>query len=101
MILRAALRQLAELPGINPAQLIVIGAGIGANLGLNACVDQPGCVGMVLLSPGLDYRGITTAEAMARLTARPVLITASENDDNNPADSLTASTVSPPEITGW
>jgi pimeloyl-ACP methyl ester carboxylesterase len=85
---RAVLAQLAALPGINTTQLIVIGAGIGANLGLNACADQFGCVGMVMLSPGLDYRGITTAEAMARLGARPVLIVASENDDNNPADSL-------------
>jgi pimeloyl-ACP methyl ester carboxylesterase len=85
---RIVLAQLAVLPGINNTQLIVIGAGIGANLGLNACADQVGCVGMVMLSPGLDYRGITTPEAMARLGARPVLIVASENDDNNPADSL-------------
>jgi pimeloyl-ACP methyl ester carboxylesterase len=85
---RAVLAQLAVLPGINNTQLIVIGAGIGANLGLNACADQVGCVGMVMLSPGLDYRGITTAEAMARYGVRPVLIVASENDDNNPADSL-------------
>ncbi len=85
---RVVLRQLAELPGINTTQLIVIGAGIGANMGLNACADQTGCAGVVMLSPGLDYRGITTSEAMARLGARPVLIVASENDDNNPADSL-------------
>jgi fermentation-respiration switch protein FrsA (DUF1100 family) len=46
-------------------------------------------MGSVLLSPGLDYRGITAADGMARLGARPVLIVASENDDNNPADSTT------------
>jgi pimeloyl-ACP methyl ester carboxylesterase len=85
----AALTQLAELPGINPAQLIVIGAGMGANLALNACADQPGCAGAVLISPGLDYRGVTTVEAMARLGLRPVLIVTSENDNNNPADSVT------------
>jgi pimeloyl-ACP methyl ester carboxylesterase len=86
---RAMLRQLAVLPGINHTQLAVIGAGIGANLGLNACADQVGCAGVVLLSPGLDYRGITAAEAIARMGSRPVLIVASENDDNNPADSIT------------
>lgn len=86
---RAALSQLALLPGVNHTQLVVIGAGIGANLGLNACADQTGCAGVVMLSPGLDYRGITTAEAMARLGSRPVFIAASENDDNNPADSIT------------
>jgi pimeloyl-ACP methyl ester carboxylesterase len=86
---RVVLGQLAGLPGINHTQLVVIGAGIGANLGLNACADQVGCAGVVMLSPGLDYRGITTAEAIARLGSRPVLIVASENDDNNPADSIT------------
>jgi hypothetical protein len=45
-------------------------------------------VGVVLLSPGLDYFSVTTPDAMARLGARPVLIVASENDGNNPADSI-------------
>jgi dienelactone hydrolase len=62
---------------------------VGANLALNACADRPGCVAAVLLSPGLDTHGITTADAMARMAGRPVLIIASENDGNNPADSTT------------
>ncbi len=85
----AALTQLGELPGISPGRLIVVGAGIGANLGLNACADRVGCAAAVLLSPGLDYLGITTADAMTRMGQRAVLIVASENDDNNPADSVT------------
>lgn len=85
---RAALAHFVELPGITTGQVAVIGAGTGANLALNACADDPGCGGAVLLSAGLDYLGITTPDAMARLGARPVLIVASENDDNNPADSL-------------
>jgi pimeloyl-ACP methyl ester carboxylesterase len=86
---RATLAMLRELPGVDSAQVVVIGAGIGANLGVNACADIPGCAGAALLSPGLDYRGITTADAIARLGERPALIVASENDDNNPADSVT------------
>jgi pimeloyl-ACP methyl ester carboxylesterase len=86
---RAALAQLADLPGVNPGQIIVIGDGIGANLVFNACADYAGCAGAALLSPGLDYLGITTAGAMARFGRRAVLIIASENDDNNPADSVT------------
>jgi pimeloyl-ACP methyl ester carboxylesterase len=85
---RAMLAFLAEQGSIN-GQIVVIGASIGANLGLNACVDTPVCAAVVLLSPGLDYRGITTADALPRLGARPVLIVASEGDNNNPADSLT------------
>jgi pimeloyl-ACP methyl ester carboxylesterase len=84
----AALEMLASLPGIGPGQVIVIGASLGANVGLNACAALPGCAAAVLLSPGLDYRGVSTAGAMARLGARPVLIIAGENDGNNPADSL-------------
>jgi hypothetical protein len=80
---------LAGLPGIDASNVIVIGASIGANLGLNACADYAGCPGVVLLSPGLDYRGVSTAEAMARLGTRGVLIVASENDNNNPSDSIT------------
>ena len=85
----AALAQLAELPGVDAQQLSVIGAGTSANLALNACADRAGCQAAVLLSPGLDYLGITTPNAMARLGARAVLIVASENDGNNPTDSVT------------
>ena len=84
----AALRMLAELPGVGPGQIIAGGASVGANLALDACADLPGCVAAVLLSPGLDYRGITTPDALVRLGTRAVLIAASENDDNNPSDSI-------------
>ncbi|MBN1679853.1 MAG: alpha/beta fold hydrolase [Anaerolineae bacterium] len=86
---REALALLSELPGVDASRLVVVGAAIGANLALNACADAAGCVGAVLLSPGLDIKGITAADALARLGSRPVLVIASENDDNNPADSLT------------
>ncbi len=83
-----ALRMLAELPGIAPGQIIAGGASVGANLALDACADLPGCVAAVLLSPGLDYHGITTPDALARLGARSLLMVASDNDDNNPSDSI-------------
>lgn len=84
-----ALTMLRELPGVNAQRVAVIGASIGANLGLNTCADTPACLTAVLLSPGLDYRGVTTTEAITRLGTRPVLIVASENDNNNPGDSVT------------
>jgi len=85
---RDALDMMADLPGVNRGQLAVVGASTGANIALNTCADFAGCNAAVLLSPGLDYRGITTAGAMARMGQRAVLIVASENDDNNPADSV-------------
>lgn len=85
----AALAELAALPGVDASRLIVIGAGIGANLGINACADVAGCAAAALLSPGVDYLGITATGAVTRFGARPLLIIASENDGNNPADSVT------------
>lgn len=86
---RDALDMLADFPGVNRGQLAVVGASTGANLALNTCADFAGCNAAVLLSPGLDYHGITTAGAMARMGQRAVLIVAGENDGNNPADSIT------------
>ncbi|NDJ74687.1 MAG: alpha/beta fold hydrolase, partial [Chloroflexi bacterium] len=87
--LRAVLDEFAGYSGVDASQLIVIGAGEGANLALNVCVDRAGCAAAVLLSPQVDYHGITTPGAMARRGDRPVLILASENDGRNPADSQT------------
>lgn len=85
----AALALLFDLGGVDQARIVLVGAGVGANLALNACADTSGCAAAVLLSPGLDYHGITTADALARLGVRPLLIVAGDNAGNNPADSLT------------
>ncbi len=82
------LAQVATLPGVD-GRVTVLGAGVGANLGLNACAQNTACVGAVLLSPGLDDEGITAAEGVALLGARPLLTVAADNDANNPADSVT------------
>ncbi len=84
----SVLAQVATLPGVD-GRVTVIGAGIGANLGLNACAGSAACAGAVLLSAGLDYAGITAAEGVAQLGARPLLTVAADNDANNPADSVT------------
>ena len=86
--MQAALALLSQLPGVDPSQIVTIGASVGANLALNGCADLVGCAAAVLLSPGLDYYGLATAGAMPRLGSRPLLIAASENDANNPADSM-------------
>mgnify|MGYP001174005959 CR=1 FL=1 len=85
---QAALRLLSELPGVDASRIVTGGASIGANLALNACADFAGCAATILLSPGLDYHGITTAPAIPRLGGRPLLIVSSQNDGNNPGDSI-------------
>lgn len=51
--------------GIQPDKIIVTGASIGANLSLQFQSDHPEIKTSVLLSPGLNYKGIET-EKMAK-----------------------------------
>ena len=58
---------------------IIIGASIGANHALIVGAQDTRVQAVVLLSPGLDYRGVTTEEATAQIK-KPVLIVASQDD---------------------
>ena len=58
---------------------VIIGASIGANVALKFAGQDDSVKAIVLLSPGLDYRGVKTEEAMKKFT-KPILIVASEND---------------------
>lgn len=71
---------ITSAPGVNSEQISIIGASIGANLALNGAADQPQVTTVVLLSPGLDYSGVQTEDAIGRYGIRPILIIASEED---------------------
>lgn len=71
---------LSAKPDIDPDRLAIIGASIGANLALRAGAINTDVRTVVLLSPGLDYRGVKTEEAMGAYDNRPVLIVASQED---------------------
>jgi alpha-beta hydrolase superfamily lysophospholipase len=71
---------LKKAPDADGGRLAVIGASIGANVALRYGAREPSVRTLVLLSPGLDYRGVTTAEAMGAYGGRPVLIAASRED---------------------
>lgn len=59
----------------------IIGASIGANLALEYAVLHPNARSVVLLSPGLDYRGVKTEDAISGLrSAQAVYLVASEED---------------------
>jgi dienelactone hydrolase len=77
---RRAWAMLAAQPEVDPARTAIVGASIGGNLALAAAVDEPQVQAVVLLSPGLDYQGVRTEEAMVAYGERPVLIVASEDD---------------------
>jgi len=52
---------------VDPDRIALVGASIGANLCLRALGRDEKLRGAVLLSPGLDYRGVTTEDALERV----------------------------------
>lgn len=60
------------------ADIALAGASIGANLALRYAAEND-VTAVVLLSPGLDYRGVTTDDAIAA-TSEPVFIAVAEGD---------------------
>ena len=71
---------------IDPSHSALIGASIGANMALVSAANQPEVNTVVLLSPGLNYFGVTTSDALEAYGQRPILIAAS-SEDTNSADS--------------
>lgn len=71
---------LAEQPEVDGQRTAIIGASIGANLALRAAAELEQVQAVALLSPGLEYHGVTTEDGMAAYGERPVLIAAAEGD---------------------
>ncbi len=70
------LRQRPEIGSVTA----VVGASIGSNLALITAANMPDIQTAVLLSPGLDYRGVTTDDRLEGYGERPLLIIASASD---------------------
>jgi alpha-beta hydrolase superfamily lysophospholipase len=67
---------------IGEDKISIIGASIGANLALKYLVQNEVIKTAVLLSPGLNYRGITTKDLVTKLgTGKRVLFVGSEDDN--------------------
>ena len=74
-----AAKEFLEEKDINKISLI--GASIGANIALNYAAEDIEIKTIVLLSPGLDYRGVKTEDTAKDYENRPILIVASEDDE--------------------
>ncbi|HNC96874.1 MAG TPA: alpha/beta hydrolase [Myxococcota bacterium] len=61
-------------------RLAVVGAGLGANLGIRVAADDPTFQVTVLVSPGIEYNGITTRDAVQRYGARPLMNISGQQD---------------------
>ncbi len=66
--------------GAHPENLAVAGEGLGANLALRYALQSPDIQAVVMVSPGLDYNGITTEEAIKQLKDCPALLAVCEGD---------------------
>ena len=77
----AAAKEFLKGQGVDVSGMAIAGASIGANLALwQASIDKDVLL-LVLLSPGLNYRGIQAAQ-LAPHYSGPVYILASEGDTN-------------------
>jgi pimeloyl-ACP methyl ester carboxylesterase len=79
----------AALETVDEARTAVVGASIGANMALRLGADRSGVAAVALLSPGLEYRGVTTEDQPVIYGDRPLLLVSSE-DDAYSADSVRA-----------
>lgn len=66
--------------GADPENMFIAGEAIGASLALQYAVDHDDIQGVILVSPGLDYKGMDAAELIQRFTRRPCLLLWSEGD---------------------
>lgn len=78
--LEAGWRFFNNEPNIMKGRIAIIGASIGANIALNFAGDHPGIKTLALLSPGLNYKGIETQEALSKYGRRPLFIAVSKED---------------------
>jgi pimeloyl-ACP methyl ester carboxylesterase len=60
--------------------VIVVGAELGANLAINAAVEEPKVAGVVMLSPGMEIKGVIATDAVQRYGKRPLLLVTSQDD---------------------
>jgi pimeloyl-ACP methyl ester carboxylesterase len=71
----AAIETLKKRRGVDPDALAIVGASIGANAALLAGAADPSIRSLVLLSPGLDYRGIQTS-AIGKVATATLIVSA-------------------------
>lgn len=68
--------------GMTPERLVLVGASIGANLALQYLAEHPDVPAAVLLSPGMDYRGVFLAPLAKNIVPQQrVLLAAGGSDD--------------------
>lgn len=75
-----AARNALPANGIDPENLALLGAGMGANLATQYAAQDPSIQALVLISPGLEYDGVRIREAFEAYTQRPSMLIATKGD---------------------
>lgn len=70
----------SKRPEVDGDSTAVVGASIGANMALVTAAKKPAIDTVVLLSPGLVYREVSTEDAIIEYGDRPLMIVASSED---------------------
>jgi pimeloyl-ACP methyl ester carboxylesterase len=76
----AAVRYLTER-GIPRSAITIVGASIGANLALWYAAEHPEIKEVILLSPGIEYRGIRAEPLMQKVAPGARVMLVGSNDD--------------------
>lgn len=74
--------------GVSPSRLAVVGASIGANLALQAMATHTEMPAGLILSPGLNYRGVTTMPLVRALSRQQSLFLIASKDDPESAEAV-------------
>ena len=70
-------QRLIKMPGVDPTRVFLVGASVGSSVAIDLARRRPqGIAGLVLMSPGLNYRGLKVLPMLAELPKVPVLMTA-------------------------
>lgn len=66
--------------GQGAKEISCVGAALGANLCLQSAARDPGVVNVVMLSPGMNIKGVTLGDSVAPYGDRPLLLVAASGD---------------------
>ncbi len=77
-----AMKSVLQNKGADTKRLAIIGASIGANIAYNYALQDEDVKTIVLLSPGLDYKGVKISPTKYK---KPFFVIASKDDDYSTA----------------
>lgn len=77
----AAINLLRTRTSANPDAIALVGASVGANIAIKAAAEDPKISNVVLLSPGLEYKGLSSEDAVQRYGERSLFIAVSREDN--------------------